>query len=77
MSRLKMVLTIVVATCGLILILQNTTPVEAKLLFVSFKLSLTVLLLLAMGIGFVLGLATALFKSTRSTKSRERDEPPK
>lgn len=68
MSRIKLVVTLIAAICGLILVLQNTTPVQARLLFVSFQLSLTVLLLLAMGIGFVLGLATALFAFGPSNK---------
>lgn len=71
MSRFKMGLTLVAATCGLILVLQNTTPVEAKLLFVSFKMSLTLLLLLAMGIGFVLGITTALLGGHRSNKKKD------
>lgn len=68
MSRIKLMAILIAAICGLVLVFQNTTPVQAKLLFVSVQLSLTVLLLLAMGIGFVLGLVTALFAFGPSSK---------
>jgi len=49
----------VLALLGVILVLQNTTPVKAKLLlFESEAMSLSILLLVTLGIGFVAGLIT-------------------
>jgi uncharacterized integral membrane protein len=61
MAKIKLIVAIVFALLGLILIVQNTTPVTVRLFFWSQPVSLSVLLLAAMGIGAVLGMCIALF----------------
>ena len=60
MARIKLVVALLFAVFGLLLIAQNTTLVSARFLFWAPSLSLSVLLLIAVGIGFVLGLCGAL-----------------
>lgn len=56
---LKLGVVAVVALLMIVLIAQNTTPVETRLLFVTVSMPVAALLLMALLAGLVLGLALA------------------
>ena len=58
MKRLKIAGVALLAVLVLIVILQNTTAVETKLLFVTVTMPRAILLIVTMLIGYVLGVAT-------------------
>jgi uncharacterized integral membrane protein len=63
MHRFKMISTAVLALLGLIIILQNTEPVETKLLFLTITMPRAILLMGTTLIGFALGvLVSFLFQ---------------
>lgn len=74
MARAKLIVALVTALIGVILMWQNTTPVEAKLLFFSYSMSLTMLLLIAISIGVVLGMVISLMMMQTKTP---KDPPAK
>jgi uncharacterized integral membrane protein len=60
-ARFKIILALVVALLLGIVIIQNSEPVEAKLVFFTIEMSRSVLLGLAMLGGFVVGLVAAFY----------------
>lgn len=58
-GSLKLGVVAVIALLMIVLIAQNTTPVEARLLFVTLSMPIAALLLMALLAGLVLGLALA------------------
>jgi len=66
----KTIAVLILALLVLIIIMQNTSPVETKILFVSFHLPRALLLFITTLIGFILGLLVRL-------RSKSRKEPPK
>jgi uncharacterized integral membrane protein len=58
MSKLKWLFLASLVVFSLIVIFQNRAPTEVRLLFSSFELSKAALLLIMLGVGYVLGLAT-------------------
>jgi uncharacterized integral membrane protein len=65
MKKIKLVaILVLVFTLGAV-ILQNRSPVQAHFLLMSVEMPLVLLLLLTAGLGFALGLQTALFNRTR------------
>jgi putative membrane protein len=61
MHRFKLVATSILALLGIIIILQNTEPVETKLLFLSITMPRAVLLFGTTLIGFALGVLVSFF----------------
>jgi uncharacterized integral membrane protein len=61
MERFKLIATTVLALLGVVIILQNTEPVETKLLFLSITMPRAVLLMGTTLIGFALGVLVSLF----------------
>jgi uncharacterized integral membrane protein len=61
MQRFKLITIALLALLGVIIILQNTEPVETKLLFLSITMPRAILLLGTTLIGFVLGLLVSFF----------------
>ena len=61
MERFKMISTAILALLGIIIILQNTEPVETKLLFFSITMPRAILLMGTTFIGFALGVLVSLF----------------
>ena len=59
--RLKLISIALLALLGVIIILQNTEPVETKLLFMSITMPRAFLLMGTTLIGFVLGLLVSFF----------------
>ncbi len=56
----KTIAILVLALLVLIIIMQNTTPVQTKILFISFQLPRALLLFITTLIGFILGLLLKL-----------------
>ena len=58
MKKAKIIGTIIVSLLVLIIFLQNTQSAETKLLFVTIKMPIVILLMLTVLIGFIGGLVT-------------------
>jgi uncharacterized integral membrane protein len=61
MQRFKLIFTAILALLGVIIILQNTEPVETKLLFLSITMPRAILLMGTTLIGFALGVLVSFF----------------
>ena len=61
MQRLKLIAIAILALLGVIIILQNTEPVETKLLFGSIIMPRAILLMGTTLIGFALGVLVSFF----------------
>jgi len=61
MGRIKMIATAILALLGTIIILQNTQPVETKLLFMTITMPRAILLMGTTLIGFALGVLVSFF----------------
>jgi len=71
MERFKLIATAILALLGAIIILQNTEPVETKLLFLSITMPRAILLIGTTLIGFALGVLVSFFfrRKEQSPKS--------
>ena len=70
MNRFKMISIALLAVLGIIIILQNTAPVETKLLFLTITMPRAILLMGTTLIGFALGVLVSFFFQ-RKEQSRE------
>jgi uncharacterized integral membrane protein len=70
MERFKLISTAILALIGVIIILQNTEPVETKLLFFSITMPRAILLMATTFIGFSLGVLVSVF-------FKRKDQPQK
>ena len=61
MNRFKMISIAVLTILGVIIILQNTEPVETRLLFLSIIMPRAILLMGTTLIGFALGILVSFF----------------
>ncbi len=61
MNRFKMISIAILVLLGVIIILQNTEPVETKLLFLSMTMPRAILLMGTTMIGFALGILVSFF----------------
>ena len=75
MHRFKLIATAILALLGVIIILQNTTPVETKLLFFSITMPRAILLVGTTLIGFSLGVLASFFFQ-RKDKTQKPDKEP-
>jgi uncharacterized integral membrane protein len=71
MERFKMISIGILALLGVIIILQNTTPVETKLLFFSITMPRAILLMVTTLIGFALGVLVSFY----AQRKKETNEP--
>jgi len=70
MQKAKLIAIIVICALFLILVLQNTTSVEAKILFFSIQMPVAAMLFGSLIVGFLIGLLVAgRILSARSTKA--------
>ena len=56
MTRVKIILAGVLAVIALVLLVQNSEPVEASLLVMTVTMSKSLLLLIMLGVGFLIGM---------------------
>ncbi|MBC8423881.1 LapA family protein [bacterium] len=68
MARAKLITVFALVVAALIIILQNTQPVETKLLFVTVTMPRAALLAVTMLIGTGIGMLVALGLSGKKTK---------
>ena len=73
MQRFKLITAAILALLGVIIILQNTEPVETKFLFLSITMPRAVLLMGTTLIGFALGVLVSLFLQ-RNNKLPKMDQ---
>ena len=71
MNRLRTGLLALLAVFVLIVVLQNTGPVDTRLLFVTVSLPRAVLLISTLIIGFLLGLVAASWRRKERGKGTE------
>jgi len=60
MKRIKLIAIIILTVSCLIVILQNTVPVETRLLFMTVIMPQAILLCIVMIIGFLIGVIVAV-----------------
>lgn len=72
MERIKLVCIVILALLGMILVLQNTEPVETKIFFSSIIMPRAVLLFGTTAIGFFLGVLVSLFLSGKKTSGTNK-----
>ena len=65
MERFRMISIGLLALLGVIIILQNTAPVETKLLFLTITMPRAILLMGTTLIGFALGVLVSLYFQSR------------
>lgn len=76
MVRAKLIVAFVLVLTGLIVVLQNTQPVETKFLFMAVTMPLAALVALAMLIGMAVGILVAFGLSGRKLKKPENAHRP-
>ncbi len=69
MSKFRLICAAVLALIALIIVLQNTEPVETRLLFVTLTMPRAVLLMGTTIIGFILGVLWSIRFATKSDAS--------
>ena len=75
MAKAKLIAAFVLVVVALIVVLQNTQPVETKFLFVAVTMPRAALLAITMLIGIAVGMLIALGLSGRkSQKGKTRDK---
>jgi uncharacterized integral membrane protein len=72
MAKVKLLATVVLAVLGMIVVLQNTEPVNTRILFWSITMPRAILLVGTSLIGFAVGVLTTFFLGDRA----RRAEPP-
>ncbi|MBI9090585.1 MAG: LapA family protein [Desulfobacterium sp.] len=68
MAKVKMIAALLLVAVGLVVVLQNTQPVETRFLFMTVTMPRAVLLIITMLIGIAVGILVALGLSGRKTK---------
>jgi uncharacterized integral membrane protein len=76
MVRAKLIAAFVLVLVGLVVVLQNTQPVETKFLFMAVTMPLAALVALTMLIGMAVGILVALGLSGRKPKKTEKAHRP-
>lgn len=76
MERAKLIATLALVLAGIIVVFQNTQPVETKFLFMSVTMPIAALLALAMLVGMAVGILVAFGLSNRKPKKPENGHRP-
>ena len=72
MERFKLVSIAVLVGLGIIIILQNTQPVETKILFMTITMPRAILLMVTTLIGFALGVLVSFFFRRKDRKEHSK-----
>lgn len=72
MERFKLVSIAVLVGLGVIIILQNTQPVETRILFMTITMPRAVLLMVTTLIGFALGVLVSFFFQRKERKEQSK-----
>jgi putative membrane protein len=76
MKKMKLIGALTAIAVGIILIVQNTQPVETKFLFIKFTMPNSVLLGLTLLIGIAIGILVSLVTSRRQEAKKKRKPQP-
>ena len=76
MARAKLTAAFVLVVVGLIVVLQNTQPVETRFLFMSATMPIAALLAITLLIGIAVGMLVALGLSGKKTRKPENAHRP-
>jgi uncharacterized integral membrane protein len=74
MKKAKIIGTIIISLLFLIIFLQNTQSAETKLLFVTIKMPIVILLMLTVLMDFIGGLATKSYVLRKPGKAGAKDQ---
>jgi uncharacterized integral membrane protein len=76
MRKVKLIAIIVVSILTIVILVQNTEPVQARILFTGAQMSLALLMMLTFFLGFVVGiLVPTYFLRKPSGKSKSESGP--
>ena len=70
-AKIKIAVIMLLVSLSLAVIIQNTSPIEAKILFLSISIPLTVLIGGSLIVGYLLGLLTPVLWRRRQERSPE------
>ena len=70
MSKPKLIAILAIAVLAVVVVVQNTDPVMMKFLFLSREMPQAVLLFVATGLGFALGVLTALLRGGKKAPTK-------
>jgi uncharacterized integral membrane protein len=76
MARAKLIAAFVLVVVGLIVVLQNTQPVETKFLFMAVTMPIAALLAITLLIGIAVGMLVALGLSGKKPRKPENAHRP-
>jgi uncharacterized integral membrane protein len=76
MARAKLTAAFVLVVVGLIVVLQNTQPVETRFLFMAVTMPIAALLAITLLIGIAVGMLVALGLSGKKTRKPENAHRP-
>lgn len=65
MKNFKLILILILVVLLGVVIIQNTQPVQTKILFITIEMPLILLLLITTALGFALGLLIALYRNIK------------
>ena len=74
MRKVKLIVIVVVSILTLVILLQNTEPVQARVIFVTAQMSLALLMMLTFVLGFVVGILVPTY-SLRKTGGKAKPGP--
>jgi uncharacterized integral membrane protein len=74
MRRIKLIAIILVSILTLIILLQNTEPVQARVLFAGVQMSLALLMMLTFVLGFIVGILVPTY-FLRKAPGKEKPGP--
>jgi len=74
MKKAKLIGIIIVSLLVLIIFLQNTQSAETKLLFVTVRMPIVILLILTVITGFIFGLVTKSYVLGKPGKAEAKDQ---
>lgn len=74
MKKAKIIGIIIISLLILIIFLQNTQSAETKLLFVTIKMPIVILLMLTVLMGFIGGLVTKSYVLRKPGKAEAKDQ---
>ena len=74
MKKAKVIGIIIISLLVLIIFLQNTQSAETKLLFMTIKMPIVILLMLTVLMGYIGGLVTASYVLRKPIKAETKDQ---
>lgn len=70
-TRLKLVIGFILVVLSIIVVLQNTTPVDTRILFITMTMPRAVLLFITLLVGIALGILIAMHFFNKNKKNKD------